>query len=211
MKFNEYYPLYEYQSALFAASDARRGDENVSTGSSNIRVLLDWNTILRRFSDFLMSTASSVVLGVSQAEFKKRNYISVLLSTINLLDPTASETAAPDHTLISELRKRGSLITTSTLSIGEEDITLSKQLWVNQVLLAKDLFIMLPELVPTHLTILLDSIITSATRLPFSTDNYAFLFAPKCFPDAKECMFILVLSQICASVIHRATAANTVR
>ena len=182
------------------------GVDTADSNGNRSRNLLNWDVLIERFTSFLLSAVSSMVAGVAQAEFIRRDYFSALLFTISRLNPnvTLESMGVPEHTLLWELRRRE----IAGVQDGESiPLSLSQQLWVHQAMLAKDLFTLLPDTISLHLAKLLDSIVDSTIRINFATDIHASAFAPKTFPDARECLFTLILSQICTSITNRAIEA----
>jgi hypothetical protein len=79
------------------------------------------------------------------------------------------------------------------------------------VLLAKDILIQLPAAIPQHLQNLLDVLVPASVVQSFSLDAHSFVFAPKTFPQVHECIYVVVLLQVCAGCVSSRQATQVSR
>ena len=188
-------------SSMFASNAL--GMEVAGT-SSKSKVMQDWDTLIEQFSDFILSSIPSVVLSMDEITFKQHKFLHALVSLAADLNPDSANNAS-DHTLLSELHERNKMALNQKKQVeeteGEEEISQIKSLRIHLILLAKDILVLFPSAIPEYISSLLDLILPVKIRSSFNEDAHAFLFAPKSYPNANECLFVLVLTQIAASQV----------
>ena len=165
---------------------------------SKSKVLQDWEPLIDQFSAFVFSSIPSMVLCMDEQTFMQHKFLHALISLATDLHPD-NACNFTNHCLLAELHKKNKLISEQTRDSEEMEVSQLRSLRIHLILLAKDILVLFPTAIPDYILPLVDFIIPAKTRASFNEDAHLFLFAPKTYPDADECLFVLVLSQIVAS------------
>ena len=79
-------------------------------------------------------------------------------------------------------------------------VGLSKRLWAHLSLVCRDVLLHVPEAASTYLPTLLDSVVYREEVDLYLASPYASSFAQRSYPEASECLYVMICSNLAASL-----------